>query len=56
MAFAPIGLAVGHHGLGRLRWRAVDDKGQPAPVSGTDVAFFRDGRIERLYVLLDPAE
>jgi hypothetical protein len=55
MTFAPTGRAVGHHDLGRLRWRAVDDKGQPAPVSGTDVALFRDGKIARLYVLLDPA-
>jgi len=56
MAFAPAGRAVGHHGLGRLKWRAVDEKGQPAPVSGTDVALFRDGKIAQLYVLLDPSE
>ncbi|MBS7542485.1 nuclear transport factor 2 family protein [Ancylobacter oerskovii] len=56
MTFAPAGPAVGHHGLGRLRWRALDGNGQPAPVSGTDVAIFREGKIDQLYVLLDPNE
>ena len=54
ITFAPTGRAVGHHGLGRLRWRAVDNNGQPGPVSGTDVAIFQDGKIARLYVLLNP--
>lgn len=52
--FAPDGVAVGHHGLGRLRWRAVDGSGKPMPVSGTDIAFIEEGRITTLYVLLDP--
>lgn len=56
ITFAPTGRAIGHHGLGRLRWRAVDDKGQPGPISGTDVAILQDGKIARLYVLLDPVE
>jgi hypothetical protein len=56
MTFAPTGRAVGHHDLARLRWRALDVDGQPLPVSGTDVALFREGKIDRLYVLLDPNE
>jgi len=56
MTFAPAGRAVGHHGVGRLRWRAIDGNGNPAPVSGTDVGIFRDGKIAQLYVLLDPAD
>ena len=52
--FAPDGAAVGHHGLARLRWRAVDAAGHPGPVTGTDVAVIEDGRIASLYVLLDP--
>ncbi|WP_088345291.1 MULTISPECIES: nuclear transport factor 2 family protein [Rhodomicrobium] len=54
--FSPLGPAVGHHGLALLRWRALDGNGQPAPVSGTDVAVFQDGKIKQLYVLIDPAQ
>jgi hypothetical protein len=56
MTFAAAGRAVGHHGLGRLRWQAKDGSANPAPVSGTDVGIFRDGKIAQLYVLLDPAQ
>jgi hypothetical protein len=52
--FAPVGAAVGHHGIGRLRWQAVGSDGRPGPVSGTDIAFVDGGRITRLYVILDP--
>ncbi|MFE1601065.1 nuclear transport factor 2 family protein [Methylobacterium sp. ID0610] len=52
--FTPIGVAVGHHGLGSLRWRAGPEGG-PVAVTGTDVAEVVDGRIARLWVLLDPS-
>jgi hypothetical protein len=52
--FSPIGPAVGHHGIGRLRWQAIGSDGSPGPVSGTDIAFIEGGRISRLYVILDP--
>jgi hypothetical protein len=50
--FTPIGTAVGHHGLGALRWQAGLGGG-PVAVTGTDVAEVVDGRIARLWVLLD---
>jgi hypothetical protein len=53
--FEAEGPAVGHHGLGRLRWRAVDSSGKPLGVTGTDIAFIEDGRIAKLYVILDPS-
>lgn len=53
-AFSAEGPAVGHHGVGRLRWRA-GPPGGPAVVTGTDVARFVDGRIQSLHVFLDPA-
>jgi LmbE family N-acetylglucosaminyl deacetylase len=52
--FTPRGPAVGHHGLARLRWAAGPANG-PAAVTGTDVAHIAAGRIQSLYVLLDPA-
>ncbi|CAO3438573.1 nuclear transport factor 2 family protein [Azospirillum endophyticum] len=51
--FRPEGDAVGHHGLGMLRWQA-GPAGGPVAVTGTDVADVVDGRIARLWVLLDP--
>jgi hypothetical protein len=51
--FTPVAHAVGHHGLGCLRWEA-GPKGEPAVVTGTDVAEIVDGRIARLWVMLDP--
>lgn len=54
--FVSCGPAAGHHGVGRLRWRAVDAAGKPSPVSGTDIAFIEAGRISRLYVILDPGD
>jgi SnoaL-like domain len=53
--FEADGPAAGHHGLGRLRWRAVDSSGKPLGVTGTDIAIVEDGRIAKLYVILDPA-
>jgi hypothetical protein len=52
--FEAVGPAAGHHGLGRLRWHAVDSSGKPLGVTGTDIAFVEDGRIAKLYVILDP--
>ena len=52
-AFTPDGIAVGHHSLGRLRWRA-GPPGGPAAVTGTDVAQVEAGRIKSLHVFLDP--
>ncbi|WP_044561759.1 nuclear transport factor 2 family protein [Azospirillum sp. B4] len=52
--FRPAGQAVGHHGLGVLPWSAGPDGG-PVLVSGTDAAEIIDGKIARLWVLLNPA-
>jgi predicted SnoaL-like aldol condensation-catalyzing enzyme len=51
--FTPLGRAVGHHGVGRLRWSS-GQPGQPAAVTGIDVAHFEGGRIRSLFVFLDP--
>lgn len=51
--FSAVGPAVGHHGVGRLRWR-FGPKDGPAVVSGTDVARFENGLISTLHVFLDP--
>ena len=51
--FTPVGNAVGHHGVGRLTWRA-GPPGGPAAVTGTDVARVEAGRIKSLHVFLDP--
>jgi hypothetical protein len=53
-SFNAIAVAIGHHGVGRLLWRAGPPNGPPA-VTGMDIAHFKDGRIERLFVFLDPA-
>ena len=52
--FTAQGPAIGHHGLARLRWASGPPNG-PAAVTGTDVAHVAAGRIQSLYVLLDPA-
>lgn len=52
-AFTSIGPAVGHHGIGRLRWQSGPPNG-PVAVTGMDVAHFEEGRIHSLYVFLDP--
>ncbi|BCG91755.1 nuclear transport factor 2 family protein [Mesorhizobium sp. 131-2-1] len=52
-AFTAIGPAVGHHGVGRLRWQSGPSNG-PAAVTGTDVAHFQRGLIQTLHVFLDP--
>jgi hypothetical protein len=52
--FQPNGPAVGHHDVGRLKWRSGPADG-PAAVTGMDVAYFENGRIRALYVFLDRA-
>jgi len=52
--FTALGTAVGHHGVGRLRWQSGPPNG-PAAMTGTDVARFERGRIQTLHVFLDPA-
>ena len=51
-AFVPEAPGVGHHGMASLRWRA-GPKGRAPVVTGIDTAEIRDGRIARLWVLLD---
>lgn len=51
--FVPDGVGVGHHGMASLRWHA-GPKGGPIVVTGTDTAEVIDGRISKLWVLLDP--
>jgi len=53
-AFVPEGPTVGHHGLAVLRWHAGPKSGPPV-VTGADAAEIVDGRIARLWVLLNPA-
>ena len=53
-AFSAMGPALGHHGLGRLRWQA-GPPGGPAVVNGMDVARFEGGLIHSLYVFIEPA-
>jgi len=51
-SFVADGIAVGHHGLGYLKWRAGPANG-PVIVRGVDVVQVIDGKIVRLWVLLD---
>jgi hypothetical protein len=52
--YLPDGAAVGHHGLGVLRWRG-GSAGGTVTVTGSDAAEILEGRIARLWVLLDPS-
>jgi hypothetical protein len=52
--FVPEGKGLGHHGMATLRWQA-GTPGNPAMVWGADTAEIIDGRIARLWVLLDLA-
>jgi hypothetical protein len=49
--FVPDGTALGHHGLGVLRWRSASE-GETPTISGADVAEIVGGRIARLWVML----
>jgi hypothetical protein len=51
--FTPEADGAGHHGKGALRWHA-GTPATPHMVTGTDVAEIVDGRIARLWVLLNP--
>jgi hypothetical protein len=51
--FSATGPAVGHHGMGRLRWQSGPPIG-PVAVTGTDVAHIEGGKIQTLHVFLDP--
>jgi hypothetical protein len=51
--FTAIGPAVGHHGVGRLRWQSGPQYG-PVAVTGTDVARIEGGLIQTLHVFIDP--
>lgn len=51
--FKPNGEALGHHGLGYLRWSA-GPVGGPVVISGVDIVEVIQGRIGRLWVMLDP--
>lgn len=51
-SFVPEKAAIGHHRMGSLRWHAGPVEGPPI-VTGIDTAVVVDGRIERLWVLLD---
>ena len=50
--FTAVRPALGHHGVGRLQWRA-GPPGDPAAVTGTDVAHVEGGLIRTLHVFLD---
>ena len=52
--FKPEGLGVGHHGMGTLRWTAGNIDG-PVVVQGFDTVEVVDGRIVRLWVLIEKA-
>ena len=52
--FSAAGPAIGHHNIGRLRWRSGPPDG-PVAVTGMDVAHFEHGRIHSIYVFLEPA-
>jgi hypothetical protein len=51
--FSAAGPAIGHHNIGRLKWRAGPPDG-PVAVNGMDVAHVEKGRIHSLYVFLEP--
>lgn len=52
-SFAATGPALGHHGIGRLRWQ-VGPPNEPGAVRGMDVARFEGGRIKSLHVFIEP--
>ena len=52
--FTADGPAMGHHGIGRLQWRA-GPPGGPTAVTGMDIAHFQGHLIHSLTILLDPS-
>lgn len=53
--FTAVRPAVGHHGIGRLEWRA-GPAGGPTAVHGMDIARFEGRRIQELTVFVDSAD
>lgn len=53
VAFTAHGPALGHHGIGRLRWWA-GPLGGPAAVNGMDIAHIENDRIQSLHVFIEP--
>jgi hypothetical protein len=51
--FRSIGLAIGHHNMGRLKWRSGPPGGPPV-VTGMDIAQFEGSLIHSLFVFLEP--
>jgi hypothetical protein len=51
--FRSIGPAIGHHNVGRLKWRSGPADGPPA-VTGMDIAHFEGNLIHSLFVFLEP--
>lgn len=51
--FSARGPADGHHGIGYLKWSS-GPAGGPAAVNGMDIAHFENGRIQSLFVFLEP--
>jgi len=50
----PVGVTVGHHNFSVLQWHAGPKNG-PVTVTGADVAEIIEGKIARLWVMLDPS-
>lgn len=54
--FSPTSAPARNHDLGRLTWR-LGPAGAPPVATGMDVAIFKNGRIQSLYVFLgEPAD
>ncbi|MEK7954231.1 nuclear transport factor 2 family protein [Luteolibacter soli] len=51
--FRALDAAMGHHQVGRLRWRLGPAEG-PAAITGMDIAHFEGNRIHSLFVFLEP--
>jgi hypothetical protein len=51
--FGTFGPAIGHHGVGRLRWHFGPAEGPPV-VTGLDVVEVANDRIKALHVFVDP--
>ena len=51
--FRSIGPAIGHHNIGRLKWRSGPPDG-PSVVTGMDIAHFEGNLIHSLFVFLEP--
>ncbi len=51
--FRSMGPAIGHHNIGRLKWRSGPPDGPPV-VTGMDIAHFDGNRIQSLFVFLEP--